>query len=271
MKKLIVALVISVSFASYAAPNWGKTGHRTVGEIAAKHLRKKTTRKINDLLNNESVASVAVYADDIKSDSQYNKYYSWHYVNFEGNKKYKDDPINPEGDVIQGIKTCVVKIRSKETSKDEKAFFLKMLIHFVGDLHMPLHAGNSSDKGGNDVKVKWFGADSNLHRVWDSDMIDDYQMSYTELATNNDIMITKDEVAVFEKGTLLDWVVESRKLALTLYSQTHQDDKLGYKYMYQNFPVAQKQLEKGGVRLALILNEVFKCKSKWLNTFLADL
>ncbi|AWG21090.1 S1/P1 Nuclease [Flavobacterium faecale] len=271
MKNLILALAISVSVANYAAPTWGKTGHRTVGEVAAKHLKNRTTKKINDLLQNESVASVAVYADDIKSDSQYNKYYSWHYVNFNGDKKYKEEPINPEGDVIQGIKTCIEKIRSKETTKEEKGFFLKMLIHFVGDLHMPLHAGNASDKGGNDVKVKWFGADSNLHRVWDSDMIDDYQMSYTELATNNDIMASKDEVKAMEQGTLLDWVVESRQLALKLYSETHQDDKLGYKYMYQNFPVAQDQLEKGGVRLALILNEVFKGKSKWLDTFLTDI
>ncbi|MCG9792161.1 S1/P1 nuclease [Flavobacterium algicola] len=271
MKNLILALTVSVGFASFAAPNWGKTGHRTVGEIAAKHLKSSTSKKISALLNNESMAVAAVFADDIKSDSQFNKFGSWHYVNFDGEKKYKEDPINPEGDVLQGIKASIEKIRSDETSNDEKKFYLKLLIHFVGDLHMPLHAGNLADKGGNDVKVKWFGGDSNLHRVWDSDMIDDYQMSYTELATNNDEMVTKAQIEEFEKGTLLEWVVESRQLALKLYSETHQDEKLGYKYMYQNFPIAQNQLEKGGVRLALILNEVFKNKSKWLDGFLADL
>ena len=270
MKKLMLAVVICIGFTSYSKPNWGKTGHRTIGEIATKNLEKRSLKKINRLLDYESVAAASVYADDIKSDAKYNQYGPWHYVNFSGGKLYKEDPINPDGDILQGIKTCILTIRSKEASKEEKAFSLKMLIHFLGDLHMPLHAGNQSDKGGNDIKVKWFGTDSNLHRVWDSDMIDDYQMSYTELANNNN-SLSKGQIEELKKGTLLDWVKESRQLALVIYSETNQDDKLGYKYMYQNFPIVQRQLQKGGVRLSVVLNEVFKSKSSWLDTFLSNL
>lgn len=270
MKKLILVVVICFGFTSYSKPDWGKTGHRTIGEIASKHLEKRTVREINSLLNYESIAAVSVYADDIKSDPKYNLYGSWHYVNFSGTKNYKEDPINPNGDILQGIKTCILKIRSKETSKEEKSFSLKMLIHFLGDLHMPLHAGNQSDKGGNDIKVKWFGSDSNLHRLWDSDMIDDYQMSYTELAMNSNAT-NEDQIKEYEKGTLLDWTKESRQLALTIYSEVVPEEKLGYKYMYHNFPLVKDQLQKGGVRLACVLNQVFKSKSDWLDDFLSNI
>ncbi|MEO8254620.1 MAG: S1/P1 nuclease [Flavobacterium sp.] len=269
MKKIILLLIISIHFNTYSSPNWGKTGHRAIGEIASNFLQKKTAKKINELLDNASMAAVSVYADDIRSDEKFNQYASWHYVNFIGNKKYKEDAINPEGDVLQGIKSCILNIRSETTTKEEKAFALKMLIHFVGDLHMPLHAGNTDDKGGNTINVKWFGQNSNLHRVWDSDMIDDYQMSYSELSKNN-IALSDDQIKEIEKGTLLDWVNQTRQLALSVYDGVQPNEKLGYKYMYQNFPIVQNQLQKAGVRLAMILNEVFKPKSEWIDTFLAN-
>lgn len=269
MKKLILLLIISINFNVFSSPNWGKTGHRTVGEIASNYLQKSTFKKINKLLDNASIAAVSVYADDIRSDEKYDQYASWHYVNFIGNKKYKEDAINPEGDILQGIKSCILNIRSETTTKEEKAFALKMLIHFVGDLHMPLHAGNTADKGGNSINVKWFGQNSNLHRVWDSDMIDDYQMSYSELSKNN-VALSDDQIKEIEKGTLLDWVNETRALALSVYEGVQPDEKLGYKYMYHNFPIVQKQLQKGGVRLAMVLNEVFKPKSEWIDAFLSN-
>ncbi|MGY5355255.1 S1/P1 nuclease [Wenyingzhuangia sp. IMCC45467] len=263
-------LIIFISLHSFANNDWGKTGHRTVGEIASKHLTNQTTKKVKDLLNGRSLAFVSIYADEIRSDDKYDAFVPWHYVNFNGDKKYKEEPINPEGDIVQGIKTCILKIRTDKVSKEDKAFYLKMLVHFIGDLHMPLHAGNKDDKGGNEIKVKWFGAKSNLHRVWDSDMIDNYQMSYTELASNIDI-ISKAEIDKVGQGSLVSWAHESRILALKVYKEVKDSDYLGYEYMYHNFPVVRKQLEKGGIRLAIILNEIFKENSKWVDSFLENI
>lgn len=263
-------LVFMISACSFANNDWGQTGHRTVGEIANKHISKKTSTEIEKLLKGESLAYVSIYADEIRSDSKYNSFAAWHYVNFKGDKKYKEEPINPEGDILQGIKKCILVVRDKNASQKDKAFYLRMLVHFVGDLHMPLHAGNKHDKGGNDVKVKWFGDSSNLHRVWDSDMINHYQMSYTELAKNIDI-ISKDKIAEFNQGTLADWAHESRALAIKVYKDAEKEEYLGYKYMYHNFPIVKNQLEKGGIRLALVLNEVFKKDSKWIDTFLESI
>ena len=268
MIKYILILFISVSV--YAKNDWGKTGHRTIGEIASKHISKKVSKEIKKLLKGESLAYVSIYADEIRSNPKYNSFAAWHYVNFNRDKKYKEEPVNPEGDIVQGIKKCIVAIRDKNTNEKDKAFYLRMLVHFVGDLHMPLHAGNKHDKGGNDIKLKWFGDKSNLHRVWDSDMIDHYQMSYTELAKNIDI-ISKEKIVEFNQGTLVDWAHQSRALALKVYKEAEKEEYLGYKYMYHNFPIVKNQLQKSGIRLALVLNEVFNEDSTWVTSFLENI
>ena len=109
---------------------------------------------------------------------------------------------------------------------------------------------------GNDIKVKWFNRGSNLHRVWDSDMIESWNMSYTELAKNSK-NLSKSQVAAIENGEILDWAYESQKLAQRIYSKTSNDDKLSYKYSYENFSIVRDQLQKGGIRLAKILNDIY--------------
>ncbi|NIJ43799.1 hypothetical protein FHR24_000238 [Wenyingzhuangia heitensis] len=268
MIKYILILCTSISL--FANNDWGKTGHRTVGEIAAKHISKNTEKQVNKLLQGESLAMVSIYADEIRSNPEYNSFAPWHYVSFNGDKKYKEEPVNPKGDILQGIKTCILKIRDKNTSTKDKAFYLKMLVHFVGDLHMPLHAGNKHDKGGNDIKLKWFGNHTNLHRLWDTDMIESYKMSYSELASNLDIVPAKENQKI-TKGTLTDWAHETRAIALKVYESTEEDKNESYVYMYHNFPIVKQQLQKGGVRLAMVLDEVFKKESAWLISFLKNI
>lgn len=126
----------------------------------------------------------------------------------------------------------------------------------MGDLHQPLHIGKAQDKGGNDFQVRWFGSGTNLHSVWDSKMIDSYGMSYTEVAANADVL-SKDEVAAIKRGTVKDWVSESRMLCEDIYDNTKVGEKLGYNYMYQYINVTRSQLQKGGIRLAKIINDIF--------------
>ena len=246
-----------ISFQTIASPEWGKTGHRTVGAIAEKYLSKKTNKKIQKLLKGESLAFVSIHADEIKSDHQYDEFYPWHYVNFPPEKKYGEEPVNEKGDLVQGIKKCILIIKDENTSADDKRFYLKILVHLVGDLHQPLHVGNAHDKGGNAIKVLWFGKETNLHRIWDSDMIDDYKMSYSELA-ENETMLSEAEVEAIQKGTLLDWVYESKKLAEKVYASAKDQDALRYKYGYDFFPLVRSQLQKGGIRLAYLLEMIFK-------------
>ncbi|PCH76514.1 MAG: S1/P1 Nuclease [Flavobacteriaceae bacterium] len=257
----LTLLFLSTSLTSSAnnGEDWGANGHRTTGKIAEKYLSKRAKKNIAKLLDGKSLAFVSTFGDDIKSDKSelYRSFYSWHYVNFPFNSKYEDSKKNPKGDLITGIATCIEKIKNDSETKETKAIYLKMLVHLIGDLHQPLHVGRGEDKGGNTIQVQWFKKGTNLHRVWDSDMINHYDMGYVELAANAD-KLTRKEVKTIQEGTVLDWVYETQKLAIKVYDTAKSGDKLWYNYPYKNFGTVRSQLQKSGIRLAKVLNVLFK-------------
>ncbi len=260
MKKILLSALFMIFITSGFAADmyWGQTGHRATGEIATQHLSKKAKRAIDKILQGKSLALVSTYADEIKSDSKYREYGPWHYVNMEpGEVKYNPATANPEGDLLNALRKCKEVLQDKNASREEKEFYLKMLVHFMGDLHQPFHAGRGEDKGGNDIQVRWFNEGSNIHRVWDSDMINSYQMSYTELAENTSDL-SSGRIKEIASGSFESWMYESKSLAEKAYASAEVGDKLGYRYMYDWFPVVREQLQKGGIRLAQVLNDIYK-------------
>jgi len=215
MKQLIFFLIILCIFqqdVSANEPDWGATGHRTIGEIAEKHLTKKAKKQIEDILQGQGLAFVSTFGDEIKSDHKYDKYYTWHYVNFPFDTKYENSQKDKKGDIVMGIEHCVNALKDPSTSQEDKVFYLKFLVHLIGDLHQPLHVGRKEDKGGNDIKVLWHYKKTNLHRVWDTDMIEFYNMSYTELSKNTK-NLSRAQIENISEGSILDWTYESQALA----------------------------------------------------------
>jgi hypothetical protein len=253
---LLIPFLFFMKSSSDEAVFWGKNGHRATGKIAEKHLTRKAKRSIDKILKGQSLAFVATYADEIKSDKKYNKYYSWHYINMDLDQTYEEAEKNPKGDLVTGINTCIEILNDKNSSDNEKNFHLKMLVHFMGDLHQPMHIGRKEDKGGNSIQVEWFGKGSNLHRVWDTNMIDDWEMSYIELADNADDL-SKIQIETIEKGTLIDWVNEVHVVTNEVYNSVEKGENLRYKYSYNHFGTVRTQLQKGGIRLAKVLNDIF--------------
>lgn len=256
LTNLLIAFFLLPNYSNTSDDLWSATGHRVVGKIADNYLKGKAKREIRKLLKRKSLAFVSTYADEIKSDKRYNEFYTWHYINMPMDSNYEDSEKNPSGDLVTGINHCIKVIKDKNASDDDKAFYLKLLIHLVGDLHQPLHIGLAEDKGGNDFKVQWFYNDTNLHRVWDSQMIDNYDMSYNELAENADIL-SRTQVKAIQKGSIIDWVNETHELTRKVYANVKPDDNLRYRYSYDNFTTVRTQLQKGGIRLAKILNDLF--------------
>ena len=259
MKTYLTTGILLLFFATLQntyAEVWGSTGHRAIGAVAQKHLTPKAAQQVNALLGGMSLAFVSTYADEIKSDRNYNKYYSWHYINMDLDETYESAKKNPKGDLVTGIQTCVAVLKDKNSTLKDKKFHLKMLVHFLGDLHQPLHIGRREDKGGNDIQLKWFGSKTNLHHVWDHSLIDDWGMSYLELA-NNARSLSKKQILAIEKGTLIDWVNEVHELTNDVYNSVESGQNLRYRYSYEHFGIVRNQLQKGGVRLAKILNEIF--------------
>lgn len=247
-------LTTSLVFAT--TPPWGPTGHRTTGKIAEKHLTKKAKRQINKLLKGESLAFVSTYGDEIKSDKKYNDFYTWHYVNMPLDSRYEDSEKNPKGDLVTGINTCISILKNDNSSDVDKAFYLRMLVHLIGDLHQPMHIGRKEDKGGNTIQVQWFGRGTNLHRVWDANMIEEWNMSYLELADNAEDL-SKLQIKVIQEGTIIDWVHDTHKLSKIAYASVEIGENLKYRYSYDHFSTVRKQLQKSGIRLAKVLNEIF--------------
>ena len=236
--------------------DWGANGHRVVAQIAEENLSSVARELINKLLKGKSLVSVSTFADDIKSDPKYRKYNSWHYVNIDSDKNYGELVPNKNGDIIKAIKKCIFILKDKNQSIIEKEFYLKLLIHFIGDIHQPLHVGRLEDRGGNDIKVKWFGKPSNLHRVWDSEIINSHQMSYSELS--NDLpILKKNEIDKISNESIMIWVKESQEISKQIYDDAILNSNLGYNYRYKYIDIVKMRLLKGGLRLASILNSIF--------------
>ena len=259
MKQIVILFFLGFFLITLpiAATNiWGPTGHRATGEIAEKHLTKRAKKKIEKLLKGQSLAFVSTFADQIKSDKKYDKYYTWHYVNMPFDKTYEASEKNSRGDIITGINKCITVLKDKNSTNEDKAFFLKLLVHFLGDLHQPMHIGRAEDKGGNDIQVRWFNRGTNLHRVWDEDMIEEWKMSYIELADNAEDL-SKEQIKLIQKGSVLDWMRDTRTLTKPVYDSVEVGEKLRYRYSYDHLETVREQLQKGGIRLAKLLNDIF--------------
>ena len=148
--------------------------------------------------------------------------------------------------------TTLAQNRGKHIAVGEQG----SLIHLVGDLHQPLHIGRAEDRGGNDIQVQWFGRGSNLHRVWDSNLIDDYGMSYTELA-NSLPRWSRAKIRQMQQGSIYEWVAEIHQVTNRVYDSAEVGEKLGYRYRYDWWDTVEEQLLTGGVRLAAVLNEIY--------------
>lgn len=255
--RYLLLLLFLISFSANAAMVWGRKGHRVTGYIAEKHLNRKAKKAINELLDGHSLAFVSTYADEIKSDDAYNSYYPWHYVNYPMGMNYADSEKSDEGDIVMAIETCKAVLMDENASKSDKIFHLKFLVHLIGDLHQPLHAGRAEDRGGNDIQVQWFGQGSNIHKVWDTNMLETYGMSYYELGDELMRVTGRKERIMLQEGTITQWLSESHILAAQIYESVAIGEKLGYDYGYENNPVLFERLRLGGFRLARVLNEIF--------------
>ncbi len=252
MKRLTLsALLILLCMTAFA---WGPTGHRAMGYIAEKHLNKKAKKAIERILGGQSIAMVSTWMDEIRSDSTYDYTADWHWVTIQDGMTYQQAEKNPNGDVLESILRIIAELKSGKLSPKGETERLKWLIHLVGDIHQPLHVGKGNDRGGNDMRVSWFRNESNLHRVWDSDMIDDTRLSYTELAESLD-KPTPSQIQAWQQATVFDWANESMSYRDQVYDIGN--GRLGYQYSYKYFNIVKLRLLQSGVRLAGILNEIY--------------
>ena len=240
---------------------WGANGHRIVGEIANSYLKRKAKNNICKILGTESIAITSNWADFIKSDTTMKYLDPWHYINVKSGLSYTDFSAYLKTDTVTDAYTkinfLIKELKNTDLAQNKKQMYLRLLIHIVGDIHQPLHTGRAEDLGGNRIRVMWFNEATNLHSIWDDKLIEFQKLSYTEYTKNinhTDKALRKE----WQNQPMSMWLFESYQLADKIYGGiTLPDQKLGYRYNYDYIDMVNKQLLKGGVRLAGLLNDIF--------------
>lgn len=255
--KRFVTLLLSLSIA-LSASAWGPKGHDIVASIAENHLSRRAHKRITKILDGKSMVYVANWMDNASHTDEYAYTKTWHYVNVEPSEEtYAKSELNDKGDVVVAINDIVMRLKRGDLSLEEERAELMMLIHLMGDLHCPMHAGHKSDRGGNGTQVKYFGKQKKLHSVWDSEIVESaHKWSYGEWCDQID-RLTPKQLRTMVQGTPNTWVEESVALAADVYARSTTGENLSYDYVAYYAPVVEQQLLKGGVRLAALLEEIY--------------
>jgi len=265
MRKKIIAAIFFVLFFFYLplqSMAWGMLGHRIVGEIASTYLTAKARSEIQKILGHESIAMASNWADFIKSDTAYRYLSPWHYVDFEKGLSYQQmkDHLKTDTavDAYTKLNFLVKELKKKNLPKDKKIMYLRLLIHIAEDMSQPLHVSPEGTSGGNSIKLNWFNTPSNLHRVWDENLIEYQQLSYTEYAKAINFP-TASQKKIWIKQPVTEWLYDSYTIAQDLIDNAPAaNSRLSYEYNFYHVATLNEQLLKGGIRLAGLLNEVFK-------------
>lgn len=276
--------------ASSPASAWWEDGHIIISRIAESRLTKEAQAGIKDLLGDNAEGERAIsdsricnWADLIRSSGALNRKYSrndtWHYINIDINMKKEDFKL-PDNDnhVIGAIERFKKVLKDPHASKEDRREALLFLVHFIGDLHQPLHTGfRDGDRGGNLQPIKSVLGKAedklNLHKVWDGHIL---KAERGDL-TNDDFArrlveeIKNDDCEKWCKGEVADWVWESHAIVVERVYKFSDGKKIPKRdepaveltaenYIKANQLIVRGQLKKGGVRLAKVLNECFEAK-----------
>ncbi|PHS13798.1 MAG: S1/P1 Nuclease [Kangiella sp.] len=236
----------------------GQTGHRVTGELAERHINDHTKKALKAILGYETLAEASTWADEMRTDPAefWQKTASpYHYVTVPKGKTYSEVGAPKQGDAVFALNKFSKIVKNKSSTKEEKSLALKFIVHIIGDLHQPLHAGNGEDHGGNWVKLKFYRKDTNLHRIWDTNLIERRHLSFTEWTNWLDKEISPSDIKKWETNNPLVWIKESVKIRDVVYPK---EESIGYAYQYKNMPVIKMRLKQAGIRIAYYLDELFK-------------
>ncbi len=255
MKRLLILIcAIAVNMPSFG---WGQKGHDTIAYIAECNLTPEVYQKVVKALGNHSLVYYANWMDNASyNEHRYAK--TWHYANVDKGFTYETMPKNERGDIVTALNDIIAKLKSGKLTPEQENLNLRFLIHLVGDIHAPMHAGHLSDLGGNKIMVKFFYRDKKLHSIWDTDLVEvAHKWSYTEWQQQLDRLCPPEEKAAIAVGEPIDWLKESQEIATDIYINTPAKTKVSFNYVADYTPVIEKRFLAAGLRLAKLLNEIY--------------
>jgi hypothetical protein len=262
MKKKHFLSIISFLFIAVGLLSWGVTGHRTVGKIAEKHLTPAARAAVQELLGSETLADVSTWADEVRGKPEYQQTGPWHYINLPLGLSYEEFRSRVEGMSEANVYTALQQQEKQVTDaavpREKKVEALKFIVHFVGDLHQPMHVSRAEDKGGNTIQLNYNGSGTNLHSVWDSELIDRLGLGYEQLAEKVD-QAGPAQIGEWQKDPMIKWIWESYVLSSKLYAEVDEmkSRAIDDSYYTAHIAIVEQRLEQAGIRLAGVLNSLF--------------
>jgi hypothetical protein len=234
--------------------------------LAEQHMTPETKAAVAAILEpGESLADASLWADQVRTRMRHTA--PWHYVDIPLDEPRYDRRFSADdskhGCVVDKINGFRLTLRDKSKTLKERRFALRLLVHCLEDMHQPLHVGDNGDKGGNRTQVRWFDRGSNMHRVWDSGIIERAGTTEEFWLTDLAELDTVENRAAWMSGTVEEWATESLLAARAAYvipgtdKRLKSGQKLGDEYQAAHLPVVRRRLCRAGVRLAMVLNEAF--------------
>jgi hypothetical protein len=257
-------LSVTVLFAAAALMSWGVTGHRAVATIAEHHLSAAAKSAVRELLGDTSLADVSTWPDEIlHRQPEYRHTAPWHYLNLPLGLSYAEFETKVKGmgseNVYGALQEQEKVLASTSSTRAEKIEALKFVVHFVGDLHQPMHISREEDKGGNTIQLNYDGKGTNLHALWDSRLIDHEGLTYLQMAEQYD-HATPAQVRQWQADPLMQWIWESYQASSRLYSEVDslKSSSIDDSYYQAHISIIHDRIVKAGIRLAGVLNDIFK-------------
>jgi hypothetical protein len=255
----MVGMVVSAAEEGWS---WGRDGHQILTGIAESRVTTPTLEAAFRILESEeALAAVSTWADVIRPERRETA--PWHYVDFPIHTDEFDPARCPDGDCVTKIIDILSRliVDDPEASPTLRRERLMFLIHFVGDQSQPLHNANEfGDRGANDKQVDFFGRSTNLHAIWDGSILRRYmeEMGYSVAETMELLNqeIRPEQLRTWTKGTTVDWTTEANRLAID-FAYPGWSPVITRDYYLKSIGVSRLQLQRGGVRLAHILNRMF--------------
>jgi len=251
----IILLNVPVSLSAF-----GFKGHEVTALIAEKYLTQEAAEKINDILESETISDYASWADEVRRDRRNTS--PFHYINIapDVTEITPGDLQQDNGNVYMAVVGYSAILTNPNASELEKQEALKFIVHFIGDLHQPLHCGYAEDRGGNSVTGNFFGESTNLHRIWDSGILDQTygDLSATGIAGSLLERLNENYTSKYKNDTdIVNWIKESQQLLLdNFYPPNHEEQEfnLGQDYVDWHKETMNRRLAEAGLRMAATLN-----------------
>ena len=219
---------------------WGQKGHDVVAYVAECHLSRRAAKRITAALEGHSPVYYANWLDNASHTPEYAYTSTWHYANVDEGYTYETMPRNEAGDVVTALNDIIARLRKGGLSQEEENIALRMLIHLMGDLHCPMHAGHKSDLGGNTVAVTFFGEPAKLHTVWDTHLVEAaHKWGYTEWRQQIDRMPKAEREALCE-GSVEDWFAETAVICGRIYEEIPAGANISYDEVARYAPVIEE-------------------------------